>query len=420
MLQNNQLTVDLDIDHIAVSPNAPDQIAPLVSEISKLSQAFLAGQTTARQQLLEVIESLLAAVETPREAIGRHCWRSSTGFAAITTAIDLGIFCLLAENDQPKSVQELAQATGADFILLQRIMKHLAAINAVIETEAGEYTRNGLSHTLAHTKYADSFPVFMDCFYPTVLAIPKFLRQTKYRNPTDIHHIPFQLGAHTACTFFEALADNPVLSAQFNNHMSIYHKGRTSWMDPGFYPVDQLQGDSPIGEDDVLLVDVGGGKGHDLNEFRTKWPTMPGRLILQDLPAVLAEATDLHPVIECMAHDFFTEQPIKGARAYYLHSILHDWPDEACHRILAPLKTAMIPGISRLLINENVMADHGAPWYVTSLDLILMADFAGTERTELQWRRLLTDAGFRVVKIWTADRWSESLIECEVEGWDIY
>ena len=152
----------------------------------------------------------------------------------------------------------------------------------------------------------------MDCFYPTVLAIPKFLRQTKYRNPTDIHHIPFQLGAHTACTFFEALADNPVLSAQFNNHMSIYHKGRTSWMDPGFYPVDQLQGDSPIGEDDVLLVDVGGGKGHDLNEFRTKWPTMPGRLILQDLPAVLAEATDLHPVIECMAHDFFTEQPIKG------------------------------------------------------------------------------------------------------------
>lgn len=76
MLQNHQLTVDLDIDHIAVSPNAPDQIAPLVSEISKLSQAFLAGQTTARQQLLEVIESLLAAVETPREAIGRHCWRS--------------------------------------------------------------------------------------------------------------------------------------------------------------------------------------------------------------------------------------------------------------------------------------------------------------------------------------------------------
>lgn len=40
-------------------------------------------------------------------------------------------------------------------------MKHLAAINAVIETEAGEYARNGLSHTLAHTKYADSFPVLL-------------------------------------------------------------------------------------------------------------------------------------------------------------------------------------------------------------------------------------------------------------------
>ncbi|RAL03513.1 uncharacterized protein BO80DRAFT_442634 [Aspergillus ibericus CBS 121593] len=60
-----------------------------------------------------------------------------------------------------------------------------------------------------------------------------------------------------------------------------------------------------------------------------------------------------------------------GSRAYYLHSILHDWPDDVCHQILAPLKAAMVPGISRLL----------------------------------------TEAGFRVVKIWTADRWSESLIE---------
>lgn len=46
-------------------------------------------------------------------------------------------------------------------ISAERIMKHLAAINAVIETEAGEYARNGLSHTLAHTKYADSFPVLL-------------------------------------------------------------------------------------------------------------------------------------------------------------------------------------------------------------------------------------------------------------------
>ncbi|PYI01803.1 S-adenosyl-L-methionine-dependent methyltransferase [Aspergillus sclerotiicarbonarius CBS 121057] len=414
-LENDQWTVDLDVDHIAVNPNSPDQIVPLALEISTLSRAFIAGQVTARKQLLEAVESLLAAVETPREAIGRHCWRSPTAFAAIATAVDLGIFRLLAETKQPKSVHELARTTGADLVLLERIMKHLGAINAVVETENGEYACNGFSHTLANTKYADSFPAFMDCIYPAVLAVPKFLRQTKYHNPTDSHHSPFQLGVHTAHTFFEDLADHPALSAQFNNHMSIYHKGRASWMDPGFYPVDQLQCGRPLGEDDALLVDVGGGKGHDLNELRTKWPTIPGRLILQDLPAVVAEATDLHPSIECMAHDFFTEQPVKvGSRAYYLHSILHDWPDEACHQILAPLKAAMVPGVSRLLINENVMADHGAHWQVTSLDLILMADFAGIERTESQWRRLLTEAGFRVVKIWTADRWSESLIECEV------
>lgn len=86
---------------------------------------------------------------------------------------------------------------------------------------------------------------------------------------------------------------------------------------------------------------------------------MPGRLVLQDLPEVVEQARGmfLHPRIELMAHDFFTEQPIQGklillpfladmanrigARAYYMHSILHDWNDDNCRRILTTLVPAM-------------------------------------------------------------------------------
>ncbi|GLB05080.1 hypothetical protein AtubIFM57258_011111 [Aspergillus tubingensis] len=218
----------------------------------------------------------------------------------------------------------------------------------------------------------------------------------------------------TTDSLFEYLAHNPVIGAQFNTLMGVYHQGRASWMDPGFYPVDQLMSPSPIGEHDVFLVDVGGGRGHDISELRAKWPNLPGRLILQDQPAVLAEATNLHPSIEPMSHDFFTEQPIKGARAYFLHSILHDWPDKDCHQILEPLRAAMIPGVSRLLINDYVMPDQGAHWQATSQDINMMSILASLERTESQWRRLFTKAGFRVVNVWTVDRWSESLIECEV------
>lgn len=43
------------------------------------------------------------------------------------------------------------------------------------------------------------------------------------------------------------------------------------WYD--FYPVEQnLQTSS----DKVLLVNIGGGVGHDLIEFREKFPVLPG------------------------------------------------------------------------------------------------------------------------------------------------
>ncbi|PYH92255.1 S-adenosyl-L-methionine-dependent methyltransferase [Aspergillus ellipticus CBS 707.79] len=401
------------IDEIAISPNDSQQLPALARNVGLLSTAYLSGEASARLQLLEATESLLAALETPRETILRYCWRNAT-FAMIETAVDLGIFRLLSESDRPKSVVELSTATGADLQLLQRIMKHLAAVGVVAETGLDQYARNGVSQTLSCTKYSDAIRTITGTTHRVILATPQFLQQTDYRNPSDGLHSPFQLGFGTKASFFEFLAQDPVVGAQFNNLMSVYHQGRASWMDPGFYPVQRLLEGVQVGTDDVLLVDVGGGKGHDLQEFRTKGPRVPGRLILQDQPAVIAEATGLHASIETMAHDFFGEQPIKGARAYFLHSVLHDWSEDVCLKILARLKAVMTPGYSRLLINENVVADTGAHWQATALDFIMLSDLAGAERTESQWRGLLEAAGFTVLRIWTADKWSESLIECEL------
>lgn len=90
-------------------------------------------------------------------------------------------------------------------------------------------------------------------------------------------------------------------------------------MEVGFYPVqDKLIQGARHGRDEALLVDVGGNKGHDLEEFITKWPDCPGRLVLQDLPHVINDAVSLHPSIEPMVHDFFTEQPVKGRPYAYV------------------------------------------------------------------------------------------------------
>lgn len=100
--------------------------------------------------------------------------------------------------------------------------------------------------------------------------------------------------------------------------MSAYHQGRASWMDPGTYPVqEKLIDGASTKESDVFIVDVGGNKGHDLEEFRSKWPTAPGRLILQDRPQVLGDIKSLNSAIEPMEHDFYTEQPVKGECVFF-------------------------------------------------------------------------------------------------------
>ena len=61
----------------------------------------------------------------------------------------------------------------------------------------------------------------------------------------------------------------------------------------------------------MFLVDVAGGKGHDVSSLRARFPNLPGRLVLQDLPRTLEDLTP-RDGIEIMPHNVFTEQPIKG------------------------------------------------------------------------------------------------------------
>ncbi|KAI9926121.1 hypothetical protein MW887_004583 [Aspergillus wentii] len=403
--------------NIAISPNAPHQLPQLVDTITAQTKAYNDGDAEARLKLVEAAQSLIYALETPREAMLRYCWAQSTAFYAIEVGIDLGLFSLLAHSEQPKPVSELASRSGAEPALVGRILKHLAAVGVVTETGMDEYQATRLSTTLAIKRFSDAWPFISGGCHSALQALPAYLRQTNYRDPTDGHNAPFQMGYRTDKPFFEYIhspSSGPALATQFNNFMSVYHQGRPSWMDKGFYPVqERLLDGARTGDEDVLLVDVGGNKGHDTDEFRSKWPGTGGRLVLQDIPAVLDEAEGLNGV-DVMVHDFFTEQPVKGARAYYLHSVLHDWPDSSCQIILSKLVGAMTPGYSKILINENIIPDTGAHWQATGLDMIMMVDVAARERTERQWRELVESVGLKIVDIWTVRSSVESLIECEL------
>lgn len=118
-----------------------------------------------------------------------------------------------------------------------------------------------------------------------------------------------------------------------------------------------------------------------------------------------------------MGYNFFTEQPVKGARAYLYHHIFHDWSDDKCLEILAKVKPAMKPGYSKLLIHEMIVPEKGASTLHAILDLTMMVFNGGIERTQSQWEGLMRRAGLKVTKIWDSPQeGADGIVEVMAEG----
>ncbi|OQE06781.1 hypothetical protein PENVUL_c016G08296 [Penicillium vulpinum] len=404
---------------LATSPSAPQDLPCLLEELQVAGASFLRGDTDERLQVVHLAQSIVHAMRTPRETVLQYSFAQFAVFSAIEICIDLGIFSILTGSNGPKTAQELAEETGTDASMLARILKHLAAMMVIVETGPDEYKSNSISQTLAVRRYSDMWPCAVDCIRGAAQALPTWLKQNAYQSPTNGIDCPFTTGYNTKLAFYEWLhanPHNPSLASQFAGVMSAYRQNSKSWMDGDSYPLhDRLICEARTGKDDVFLVDVGGSVGHDLLELRRKWPSLPGKLILQDLPAVVENVGILED-IQVMAYDFFTTQPRRrpGARVYYLHSILHNWNDEKCRQILAQLAAAMAPSYSVLLIHDNVIPDMGAHWEATAMDIMMMVNVAAKERTRDQWSALLESEGLTVGGIWTLGTGVESLVECRL------
>lgn len=181
----------------------------------------------------------------------------------------------------------------------------------VNEEKDGRYSATPYSVALATPGVGDMATYYFDVNGPAFLALPDFIKSIGYRNPTDHTNTAWKF--HTGKEAFEWMKDNPEAAARFANVMAVSTQMRRPMHE--VYPTGDLVSQSKA--DGVLLVDCGGSTGHDIEAFRTQHPQQPGRLVLQDRPEVIENAT-VHESIEKMSHDFFTPQPVKGAAAYYL------------------------------------------------------------------------------------------------------
>ncbi|OIW28763.1 S-adenosyl-L-methionine-dependent methyltransferase [Coniochaeta ligniaria NRRL 30616] len=410
-------TVDLSL---ATRASDPDAVPGLIKDINNLHSSLKEGDEETRHKLAIKARSLLQSLLTPREQMLQHTWADPGLDAAIITGVDVGLWKLMVKNgvDTPQKVEDLAKSVGMDPVLLGRLLRHVCAMGHLEEVAQDEYKLTNFAKSLSLDVIGDGYVALLGGIGRSPIEFFKFLRETKWQNPIDAAHTAMHASYNTDLpNCFEYLRSIG-MGPQTNHHMGGYRQGRLPWMHPTVYPVEKtLFADADTSPDATLVVDVAGGLGHDINEFKKYYPNHPGKLILQDLPVVIADVKGLDTSIQLMPHDFLAEQPIKGARAYFMHSILHDWPDDVCIKILSRLADAMKPGYSKLLIFECVIPRTGAYWEATAGDILMMTQLSALERTEDHWRQLIEGSGLKlkITKFWSSGQSDiENLIECEL------
>jgi hypothetical protein len=338
--------------------------------------------------------------------------------AIIRLAVEVSLFQHLKDaGEKGVDSEALSMKTGIDTSVLQRLARHLVAMK-VIKFQNGKFQATSLSNTLATENYQQSICVCYDVSRLSFNSFPDYFKSTGYKAP-PLGGVegPFQYAHKTELTFPKWLVNTPPYLQYFNSYMGAYRDGKPSWCDPGFYPVsDRLISGFDASMSDVLLVDVGGGRGHDLATFASRFESHPGRLVLQDRDQVItsiAATKDTLP-FEAQAYDIFTPQPIKHARAYYMHSVPHGFSDEDAVKILQNLVPALAKGYSRVLLNEIVINEERPTLAATNMDMVMLAHLAVRERTEAEWRDVLDKAGLTVVNIYSYPGVAESLIEAKL------
>jgi len=393
-------------------------IASILEGVAAAGTAYGNNKAGSREALIDLSRALVAELEIPSEFIQRRFWAEPALSGICRLAVDINLFQYLKNaGDAGISPQLLSEKTGVDVLLLGRLMRHLVAMY-LVTYHNGAFYGTTLSNQLAEHKYQDSISFCYDAARPSFNGYPEYFKSIGYKQPTSLTDGPFQAAHKTRLPFFEWLVATPPQLSWFDSFMGAYRAGKPNWYDSGFYPVSEclIEG-FDANASDVLLVDVGGGKGHDLVQFAAAHASRPGKIILQDREQVIAgviERKGQELPFEVQAHDFFTPQPVKAARAYSLHSILHDWGDDDSVRILENLKPALKPGYSKVLLNEIVLSEEHPTLAATSMDMMMLAHFAVRERTEADWKAILVRAGLEFCKIYTYPGVAESLIEAEL------
>jgi hypothetical protein len=298
--------------------------------------------------------------------------------------------------DGSTSFSELAKNTSASPALLERLLRYTLVTGFLSVNDKGQY-----AHTANSLPYiqgaADPMIVFYDTILLPLMRLPEYLKLRGDRvdfedeDSSRYNLTSFHVGQEGKM-FFEIIGQDPDMVLKFQQLLA-----GTEFINPftGVYDFGKLATSEP---GRAVFVDVGGGRGHAIAKMLEALPEIkPEQCVLQDRPEAIElaqKSDDIPSTIQFMPYDFFTPQPVKGAKAYHLRFILHDYSDVNAVKILKQIVPAMAPD-SKVLIGEQVIPETGAPGLSGLMDIFLLS-MAGKERTEAGFAKILDQAGLKL------------------------
>ena len=242
---------------------------------------------------------------------------------ALFAAARLDLATLLEAG--PRSVEDLASASGAQTEPLRRLLRSLASLGVFATVEPGSFALTPLGSTLASGtpgSMRDVALMYMETHYGPFGNLLDTLTTGKPAAET-----------YFGTRGFEWFDDHPEEQAHFTGAMRNLTEGLTI----GALSAYEL----PAGD---VVADIGGADGALLSILLARDPTRRGILFDRPRsfprPPAVAERGLGHR-IDVVAGDFFEAVP--PADIYVVSRVLHDWDDQSSLRLLANMAAAAGP-----------------------------------------------------------------------------
>jgi O-methyltransferase/methyltransferase family protein len=297
----------------------------------------------------------------------------------------------------PKSAADLAGATRTHARSLHRLMRTLASFGVLSEGDDSRFALTPLGEALKTGAPGSA--------RATILSMAgQWMWRAWEDFPYSVATGKTAMEKAWGMPIFDFMAKEPQEAALFNEAMIGIHGAEPPAVAEAY---DFSKFDT--------VVDVGGATGNLISAILARHARPHG--ILFDMPHVVREAPALlkakgvgdRVVIE--SGSFFETVP-KGGDAYVLSHIIHDWNEDQCQTILGHVRKAMKPN-GRLLIVEMVLPPGNEPHPGKIFDIVMLVFPGGQERTEAEYRELLSRAGFRLTRV-VPTQSAVSVVEAEV------